>query len=192
MFYQSLDFKNICITTVVAALHVVILVLSKDLGSALIFFISYVIMLFIATGNWLYLIAAGVLGKGATSIAYTLFDHVRRRFTAWKNPWADIDNTGYQITQSLFAIGTGGWFGMGLCQGMPNRIPVVEKDFIFAAISEEMGAIFAICVLLICPGLFYPVYDDRNPDAGHVLQDHCSGSWNGICGTGLSHSGRCD
>ena len=82
MFYQSLDFKNICITTVVAALHVVILVLSKDLGSALIFFISYVIMLFIATGNWLYLIAAGVLGKGATSIAYTLFDHVRRRFTA--------------------------------------------------------------------------------------------------------------
>lgn len=84
MFYQSLDFKNICITTVVAALHVVILVLSKDLGSALIFFISYVIMLFIATGNWLYLIAAGVLGKGATSIAYTLFDHVRRRFTAWK------------------------------------------------------------------------------------------------------------
>lgn len=72
MFYQSLDFKNICITTVVAALHVVILVLSKDLGSALIFFISYVIMLFIATGNWLYLIAAGVLGKGATSIAYTL------------------------------------------------------------------------------------------------------------------------
>ena len=154
MFYQSLDFKNICITTVVAALHVVILVLSKDLGSALIFFISYVIMLFIATGNWLYLIAAGVLGKGATSIAYTLFDHVRRRFTAWKNPWADIDNTGYQITQSLFAIGTGGWFGMGLCQGMPNRIPVVEKDFIFAAISEEMGAIFAICVLLICLGCF--------------------------------------
>ena len=131
-----------------------ILVLSKDLGSALIFFISYVIMLFIATGNWLYLIAAGVLGKGATSIAYTLFDHVRRRFTAWKNPWADIDNTGYQITQSLFAIGTGGWFGMGLCQGMPNRIPVVEKDFIFAAISEEMGAIFAICVLLICLGCF--------------------------------------
>ena len=58
------------------------------------------------------------------------------------------------ITQSLFAIGTGGWFGMGLCQGMPNRIPVVEKDFIFAAISEEMGAIFAICVLLICLGCF--------------------------------------
>ena len=107
MFYQSLEFKNICITTVVAALHVVILVLSKDLGSALIFFVSYVVMLFIATGNWLYLIAAGILGKGATSIAYALFDHVRRRFTAWKNPWADIDNTGYQITQSLLLLEQG-------------------------------------------------------------------------------------
>ena len=181
MFYQSLDFKNICITTVVAALHVVILVLSKDLGSALIFFISYVIMLFIATGNWLYLIAAGVLGKGATSIAYTLFDHVRRRFTAWKNPWADIDNTGYQITQSLFAIGTGGWFGMGLCQGMPNRIPVVEKDFIFLLLSPKKWEQSLLSAsFLICLGCFYPVYDDRNPDAGHVLQDHCSGSleWN--------------
>ena len=57
-------------------------------------------------------------------------------------------------TQSLFAIGTGGWFGMGLSQGLPRKIPVVEKDFIFAAISEEMGAIFAICVLLICLGCF--------------------------------------
>ena len=83
-----------------------------------------------------------------------MFAHVRRRVLAWSNPWADIDNKGYQITQSLFAIGTGGWFGMGLCQGMPGKIPVVEKDFIFAAVSEEMGGIFAICVLLICLGCF--------------------------------------
>ena len=70
------------------------------------------------------------------------------------NPWADIENTGYQITQSLFAIGTGGWFGMGLCQGMPQKIPVVEKDFIFSAIAEELGGIFAVCVILICLGCF--------------------------------------
>ena len=154
MFYQSLEFKNICITTVVAALHVVILVLSKDLGSALIFFVSYVVMLFIATGNWLYLIAAGILGKGATSIAYALFDHVRRRFTAWKNPWADIDNTGYQITQSLFAIGSGSWFGMGLLKGNPTAIPYVEADFIFSSICEELGVIFGICLILICVSSF--------------------------------------
>ncbi len=87
-------------------------------------------------------------------LAYRLFAHVRVRVEAWRNPWADIDNRGYQITQSLFAIGTGGWFGMGLYQGMPYKIPVVEKDFIFAAVSEELGAIFALCVLLICLGCF--------------------------------------
>ncbi|MEG0565804.1 MAG: FtsW/RodA/SpoVE family cell cycle protein, partial [Hungatella sp.] len=59
-----------------------------------------------------------------------------------------------QITQSLFSIGTGGWFGMGLYQGMPGKIPVVEKDFVFAAISEELGGIFALCILLICLGCF--------------------------------------
>ena len=154
MFYQSLEFKTILVTTVVAALHVVIMVASKDLGGALIFFITYVAMLFIATGRWSYLLAGAGCGAGAAVLAYQLFDHVRRRVFAWSNPWADIDNTGYQITQSLFAIGTGGWFGMGLSQGLPRKIPVVEKDFIFAAISEEMGAIFAICVLLICLGCF--------------------------------------
>ena len=154
MFYQSTDFKQICITTAAAAAHVLILVLSKDLGGALILFVSYVLMLFIATGNWLYLTGGLGLGCGAAVAAYHLFDHVKRRVAAWKNPWADIDNTGYQITQSLFAIGTGGWFGMGLCQGMPGKIPVVEKDFIFAAISEEFGGIFAICLLLICLGCF--------------------------------------
>ena len=73
---------------------------------------------------------------------------------AWRDPWSDIENKGYQVAQSLFAIGTGNWFGMGLYQGMPKKIPVVEKDFIFAAISEEMGAVFALCLLLICLGCF--------------------------------------
>ena len=154
MFYQSTDFKTVCITTAVAAAHVIIMVLSKDLGGALIFFVSFIFMLFIATGNPLYVGCGAVLGWGASMAAYELFDHVRRRVEAWKNPWADIDNKGYQITQSLFAIGTGSWFGMGLCQGMPQKIPVVEKDFIFSAISEELGAIFAVCVVLICLGCF--------------------------------------
>ena len=154
MFYRSTDFKTVVITTAAAAAHVLVLVLSKDLGSALIFFVTYLLMLFVATGSWVYLITGSALGTGAALAAYQLFDHVRRRVAAWSNPWADIENKGYQITQSLFAIGTGGWFGMGLCQGMPGKIPVVEKDFIFSAVSEEMGAIFAICVLLICLGCF--------------------------------------
>lgn len=157
MFYQSTDFRTIVLSTAVAAVHVLILVLSKDLGGALIFFITYVLMLFVAANNWFYLGAGAMFGVGASVGAYHLFDHVQRRVSAWRNPWADIANTGYQITQSLFAIGTGGWFGLGLCQGMPGKIPVVEKDFIFSAVSEEMGGIFAICVLLICLGCFIQI-----------------------------------
>ena len=154
MFYRSVDFKTVAAVTAVAAGHVLILVLSKDLGSALIFFLSYLTMLFVATGRWLYLGAGLGFGCGASVLAYYLFAHVRTRVAAWMDPWADIDNRGYQITQSLFAIGTGGWFGMGLYQGMPYKIPVVEKDFVFAAVSEELGGIFAICILLICLGCF--------------------------------------
>lgn len=154
MFYRSVDFRTVAVTTVMAAAHVLVLVLSKDLGSALIFFVTYLSMLFVATGNWFYLLAGSLGGCGASVLAYGLFVHVRTRVAAWRNPWADIDNRGYQITQSLFAIGTGGWFGMGLFQGMPYKIPVVEKDFVFAAISEELGGIFAVCVLLICLGCF--------------------------------------
>lgn len=154
MFYRSTDFKNVAVTTAAAAAHVLVLVLSKDLGSALIFFVTYLLMLFAATSNWLYLGAGAGSGAAAAVLAYRLFSHVQVRVEAWQNPWKDIAGRGYQITQALFAIGTGGWFGMGLYEGMPTRIPVVEKDFIFAAISEEMGGITALCVLLICLGCF--------------------------------------
>ncbi len=154
MFYRSVDFRTIVITTAVAAAHVLVLVLSKDLGSALIFFVTYLLMLFVATGNWLYLGLGAGSGAAAAVIAYNLFSHVRTRVEAWLDPWSDISGKGYQISQSLFAIGTGGWFGMGLYQGMPSKIPVVEKDFVFSAISEEMGGIYAICLILICLGCF--------------------------------------
>lgn len=154
MFYRSTSFKTVAVTTCAAACHVLILVASRDLGSALIFFVTYVLMLFVATGSWGYLLGGAGSGAAASVLAYRLFDHVKARVLAWQNPWSDIENKGYQITQSLFAIGTGGWFGMGLYQGMPGKIPVVEKDFVFSAISEEMGGIFALCILLICFGCF--------------------------------------
>ena len=154
MFYRSVDFRTIAITTAVAAAHVLVLVMSKDLGSALIFFVTYLLMLFVATGSWLYLGLGAGSGAAAAVIAYNLFSHVRTRVEAWLDPWSDISGKGYQISQSLFAIGTGGWFGMGLYQGMPSKIPVVEKDFVFSAISEEMGGVYAICLILICLGCF--------------------------------------
>lgn len=154
MFYKSTDFRTILVTTSVAALHVLVLAASKDLGSALIFFLSYVFILFVATSKWIYLLGGLTGGVICAGIAYQIFSHVRIRVSAWLNPWVDIDNKGYQITQSLFAIGTGGWFGMGLYQGMPYKIPVVEKDFVYAAISEELGGIFALCLLLVYLGCF--------------------------------------
>ena len=73
---------------------------------------------------------------------------------AWQDPWSCIDKEGYQVAQSLFAIGTGGWTGMGLGQGLPTSIPFVEKDSVFSAISEELGGIYAICLIFICMCVF--------------------------------------
>ncbi len=149
-FKLSLEFKNIVTTTAVAAFHVLILVVSKDLGAALIIFVVYLVMLYVATRQPLYIFAGLASGAAASVAAYHLFSHIRVRVTAWKDPLAAYDNGGYQIAQSLFAIGTGGWFGMGLFQGAPETIPVATSDCIFAAISEEMGLIFALCMILIC------------------------------------------
>lgn len=142
-------FKDIVIITAFAAVHVVILVLERDLGAALIYFITYLVVLYVATMQPLYLAAGAGAGIAASVIAYRLFSHVRTRVIAWQDPWSHMQQEGYQICQSLFAIGTGGLFGMGLGQGMPSTIPVAESDFIFAAICEELGVIFAICLILV-------------------------------------------
>lgn len=149
-FKVSRDFKNVVITTGVAAVHVLILVASTDLGAALIIFVVYLAMLYVATRQPLYMAAGLTAGGGASVVAYYLFGHVRTRVTAWRDPFAAYDSGGYQVAQSLFAIGTGGWLGMGLCQGQPDTIPVAAEDFIFSAIAEELGIIFALCVTLIC------------------------------------------
>ncbi len=149
LFRVRTDFKRIILVSAMAAVLVMMLVLQKDLGGALIFFVTYIFMLYTATAKPLYLFAGLVSGSFAAYIAYQLFYHVQVRVLAWQNPFHYIDKEGYQITQSLFAIGTGGWFGMGLNRGLPTDIPVVESDFIFSAISEELGGLFAICVVLI-------------------------------------------
>lgn len=153
-FYESTSFLEVGLTAVVAGIHVVILVVSKDLGSALIFFVVYVLMVFVATKNPFYLLAGVLGGVGASIIAYKLFSHVQVRVQAWRDPWSEIDSAGYQITQSLFALGSGGWFGLGLFQGTPESIPFVEADFIFSAIAEELGIIFAMGMILVCISCF--------------------------------------
>lgn len=151
---RAKSFYHIILSAFLAGVHVLILVASKDLGSALIYFITYVILLFVATRKIYYLIAGVAGGAVASFASYFLFSHVRVRVAAWLDPWNDINATGYQIAQSLFGIGTGGWFGMGIDAGNPASIPYVEQDFIFSAICEEYGVIFGICLIAICVNLF--------------------------------------
>ncbi len=150
MLYTSTGFLQVVKVTVAAGLHVVILVLSRDLGGALIFFVAYLVMLYVATRKPLYFFGGLAGGSIASVIAYFLFNHVRVRVVAWQDPLGHFELEGYQVSHSLFAIGTGGWFGMGLNQGMPGRIPEVKKDFIFSAIAEELGGFFALCLILVC------------------------------------------
>jgi cell division protein FtsW (lipid II flippase) len=129
-------------------------VISTDLGSALIFFITYLMMLYVATREVRYLLAGLAAGVLAAIVAYFLFSHVRVRVQIWQDPFKEYEGGGYQVAQSLFAIGAGGWLGTGLFQGSPGAIPIVEQDFMFAAIAEELGGIFSICLILICMNCF--------------------------------------
>ncbi|QQY80862.1 FtsW/RodA/SpoVE family cell cycle protein [Keratinibaculum paraultunense] len=134
---------------------IVFLFLQRDLGAVLIFYAIFLALQFIYEENrkllWynmLFFIISGVAG-------FFLFDHVRIRFEIWMDPWKYIDNKGYQITQSLFAIATGGFFGTGIGLGHPDFIPEVHTDFIFSAICEEMGIFTGIGIIMLFLILVY-------------------------------------
>ena len=148
-FNKANNIRTVLVTAACALVHCIILVLCNDLGSALIIFVIYVLMVFVARKKILYIIG-GLAGLGVGGFAgYKLFPHVRVRFKTWLDPWSDIDNRGYQISQSLFAIGAGGFFGTGLFEGSPENIPLVSNDLVFSAISEELGGFFAIMMILL-------------------------------------------
>lgn len=157
ILWEDSSFKNVALSGAVAAAHILILVASRDLGSALIFFAAYVFLVFFATGKYRYLLVGAGTGGVASYLAFLIFRHVQVRVQAWKDPWSVIDNQGYQITQSLFAMSRGSWFGLGIGQGTPKDIPYVETDFIFAAVTEELGIIFSICLIFICISCFFMI-----------------------------------
>ena len=126
-----------------------VLLLERDLGALLLYFLTTVILYFLATSNgWLSLAGLGAGAAGAVG-AYFMFDLVKQRVSIWRNPWADAADSGYQLIQSLIAIGSGGLIGMGLGLGMPRMIPLYHSDFVFAAICEQFGMIFALCLLAV-------------------------------------------
>ena len=150
ILYEIYNIKRFAAASVCAAVFVMVLVISKDLGMALIFYVMFFSMVYMGTGKFRYVLLGTAGGLAAVVAAYSLFSHVRVRFNTWIDPWTDIDSTGYQLTQSIFAIGTGGWYGRGIGRGLPGTIPEVGEDFVFSAIVEESGALFGMLLILLC------------------------------------------
>lgn len=130
------------------ALTMAMLIVQRDLGSALLYFGTIVIMAYMASGRWSYVLLALCLFFTGSAFCYLLFPHVQVRIDIWLNPWADPTGRSYQIVQSLFALGSGGLLGSGLTFGYPTIIPEVHTDFIFAAIGEELGLAGTAAVII--------------------------------------------
>ena len=126
-----------------------VVVFERDLGSAVLFYTIFLLMLYVATGRFSYVvIGLALLAVGAVG-AYKFLSHVQVRFQVWVDPFKDAQGQGYQIVQSLFSLADGGLVGVGIGNGMANNIPVVESDFIFSAIGEEMGLLGGGAVLIL-------------------------------------------
>ncbi len=139
-------------------LSVVILVSQRDLGASLLLFASFVLLLYATTGATGYLVTGGFLTLFAGVAGYYAFDHVQRRVAGWLQPFENFEDAGYQISQGLFAMGSGSLSGAGPGLGRPDLIPNAATDFIFAAVGEELGfagsiAVLALYALILAVGL---------------------------------------
>ncbi|SEP89890.1 cell division protein FtsW, lipid II flippase [Lachnospiraceae bacterium NE2001] len=146
--------KELVINAAISAGFMLVLVLEKDFGAVMLFYVVYFSMVYLATSRPIFPILGIILMVAACALGYmlfkdTLFAHIVVRLHAWQDPFAYQQTEGYQVTESLFAIGTGGFAGTGLGNGMPYLIPVAESDFIFSAICEELGVVFGLALILI-------------------------------------------
>ncbi len=136
------------------AFSVVVLVGQKDLGSSLLFFTLFVVLLWVSTERKSFLVVGGTLFAVGAVVAWRVFDNVQSRVDLWIDPWSRFGGTtpggdkGRQAVQAWFAFANGGLFGTGLGQGSPNKIPAVQNDYIFAAIGEELGLFGATAILI--------------------------------------------
>ncbi len=126
----------------------VVMVYQKDLGSSLLFFALFVVMLWVATDRPSFLVLGAALFAAGAYLSWRLFGHVQDRVEIWLDPWKDPTGSGYQLIQGLFAMGFGGVAGTGLGLGGQVRIPASENDFIFAVISEQLGLLGGTVVIM--------------------------------------------
>ncbi|MCU1594290.1 MAG: cell cycle protein [Frankiales bacterium] len=131
------------------AASIAVLTREKDLGSSLLFFGIFVVMLYVATERTSWLLIGMLLFLGSSFAAYSLFGHVHKRVDTWLHPFADSAGQGYQLVQGFFGMGSGGIFGTGLGEGSPNTVPFAKTDFILAAIGEELGLVGVMAVLVL-------------------------------------------
>ncbi len=125
----------------------IVLVYQRDLGASLLLLTVFAAMLYAATGRVIYPVVGGGLFLLGTVVAARMFDHVQRRFDAWLRPWDDFADSGFQIGQSLFALGSGSLTGSGLGLGRPDFIPSATTDFVFAAVAEETGLAGSLAIV---------------------------------------------
>jgi len=128
-------------------LALLLLVFQRDLGTAVLYFGVFLALIYLVSGRISYVFAGGFVAAGGGIISLVAFEHVRMRVRIWLNPWNDVTGAGYQVVQSLFALGSGGILGVGLGAGRPEIIPSVHNDFIIAAIAEELGLMGSLLVL---------------------------------------------
>lgn len=159
VFMQARYIEDLYIPALLIAVILIFLVLQRDLGSVLLYAMTLLVLMYISLNKKRFIflfLGVGALGSFAS---YFVFSHIRRRIVAWWDPWRDVPNVGYQIAQGLFGIANGGWFGAGLTQGMPRKIPIVETDFIFAAICEEFGGLFGMGIIILFAIMVYKVLE---------------------------------
>ncbi len=125
-----------------------VMTLEKDLGSSLLFFALFVVIMWVASERAVFLMIGSSMFAAGAFVAWRSFDHVQRRVDIWLDPWTDPQGAGFQIVQASFALADGGLTGTGLGRGEPGRIPFAESDFIFAAIGEELGLAGTVAVLM--------------------------------------------
>ena len=144
------DFKHFGPLLVMWGISLAVMFYERDLGSSLLFFSIFLLMLYVATSRVIYTAFGALLFVGGAIVGYQAFSHVQSRVQVWLDVFDPelIQGPSYQLAQSMFALATGGLFGTGLGQGRPDLIPVAETDFIFAVVGEELGLMGTVAVLL--------------------------------------------
>ena len=132
-------------------ISMLVLVWQRDLGTAAVFFLAFLLLLYASSGSSLLIVVGLALMGVAGMIAYRLFDLVALRIDIWIDPWRDASGSAYQIVQSLMAVAEGGVFGQGIGQGAPGSLPLAHSDLVFSVLAEEFGLIgvVVLCLALV-------------------------------------------